>query len=115
MAENFTGDTMKKLVTESQILRTGAADCDTTAGQVDGQLASLRGYIQEVETFWQGSAGGQFQVLMTEFDRLGRELNQALHGISTTLRQNADMYDVTDSTNAGNVSSMMGELPPVRF
>jgi early secretory antigenic target protein ESAT-6 len=114
MAEAITVD-MEKLHAVTAGLRKGATDCQSTNGEIAGELQTLRSYMVQAESFWQGTAGGAFQELMTQFDGLAKQLNEALQGISTTLNQNADAYDSTEQTNTTGINNIINSLPPIRL
>jgi WXG100 family type VII secretion target len=88
-----------------------ATSCDTTASEVQDQLATLRAYVVNMEDWWQGFASNTFQSLMTEYDVCSAVLNNALTGIGNGLRGNWSNYTENEQQNAANINTIQTGLP----
>lgn len=64
-----------------------------TAGQIEGELASLRAAVLPISGTWAGQAQDRFQLLYDEWNRSAQGLQQALAGISALLSQAGQGYD----------------------
>ena len=78
--------------TTPDALQQAGSDCDTTAGEIDGQLKILRTYVEGLRGVWEGMAPGTFQTLMDRFQMDSQNINLALRGIAGTLRYTAMAY-----------------------
>ena len=91
---------------------TGAAKaCDTTNGEVQGQLSSLRQYVVGMEADWQGIAASTFQSLMAEYDRCAAALQDALTGIASGLRGSWTNYTENEQANTTTITNIQQGLP----
>jgi len=95
------------------VLTAAAATVNSTAEEISAQLAALAGYVQGMADFWRGSAAGQFQVLMEEYQRYSAMLNEGLAGIGRGLAGNHSVYSDAEVTNTCNISKI--ELPAANF
>jgi WXG100 family type VII secretion target len=82
------------------------AKCETTAASLDGQLATLRGYVAELAALWLGPTSIGFANLMGEYDAKAKQLTQALRDIGTGLHTNANNYRLGEGTNTRIVTSV---------
>jgi WXG100 family type VII secretion target len=95
-----------------QDISQAATNCDQTADTIQGQLASLRQYVVNLEGSWQGVASNTFQDLMSEYDRCSNDLYNALTQIANGLRGNWGNYLQNEQANLAAIQSIDQSLPP---
>jgi WXG100 family type VII secretion target len=88
-----------------------AASCDSTAAQLQAQLASLKSYVMNLQASWRGIASDTFQILMTDYDIFAQILNNALINIAHGLRGNYVNYEDTEQQNINNLQGINGDIP----
>jgi WXG100 family type VII secretion target len=96
-------------VTPEQI-SDAAASCDSTAAQIQGQLADLKNYVVNLEGWWQGVAQDTFQALMQEYDIYSRMINDALTDIASGLRGNYVNYGDAEQQNINSINTIEAGL-----
>ncbi|WP_432974615.1 WXG100 family type VII secretion target [Dactylosporangium sp. CA-233914] len=106
---------MNGLRVTSQDLLDKAGDCDREAGNLESKLADLRSFANGMEAMWQGLAHSQFESLMQDFDRYGRQIHQALVSISAELKKNAHNYIDTETGNASGLTNIGESIPAARL
>jgi WXG100 family type VII secretion target len=90
----------------------GAANsCDSTAGQIQTQLATLKSYVVSLEAMWKGIAADAFNKLMTDYDIYAQMLHNALVDIASGLRGNYVNYKDTEQQNINNIVAVNGNIP----
>jgi len=63
------------------------------SGDIDGILSSLRSQVAPLAGGdWAGQASAQFNAMFEQWQRSARDLNSALHGISTLLANAGSSY-----------------------
>jgi WXG100 family type VII secretion target len=92
-----------------------ATSCDSTASEIQVQLATLRNYVVGLEAEYHGVAATTFQALMTDYDRFGQMLNQALTEIAAGLRSNYANYTDAESQNVSNLVPIGADIPGGNF
>jgi WXG100 family type VII secretion target len=92
-----------------------ASSCKSTATEVQDQLATLQGYIQGMEGFWQGIAANTFQDLMAEYSTYSAMLYNALTDIGSGLDGNYVNYTETEQANMNTISSIQASLSGTNF
>jgi WXG100 family type VII secretion target len=80
---------------DAATLHGAAKDVRATRTEVDGQLKSLGGVVDELAVAWQGSASGGFQQLMT---RWNGDVIKLLHAMDEI----ADLLDKSGTTHSAN-------------
>jgi WXG100 family type VII secretion target len=90
---------------------TAAVNCDSTASELQVQLASLKAYVVSLEGQWLGIASQTFAELMADYDAFSTMLNDALTDIGSGLRGNFVNYTDAESSNIGNLQAVHGEIP----
>ena len=81
----------------SEDLANASAQLNTGAQEIDTQLNSMRGLVQElVASDWQGAASSSFDTLYQEWNTSAANLRQALDGISKLLANAASSYASTE-------------------
>ncbi len=103
-----TGDRFK--VTPEDVT-TAASNCDTTAANLDAQLASLKNYVVALEGTWQGIAATTFSSLMTDYDTYSRMMHDALTDIASGLRGNYVNYTDAETANINSLQTVNGSIP----
>jgi WXG100 family type VII secretion target len=94
-----------------EYLTMAATSCDSTAGEIQGQLAALKTYVVNMEAYWGGIAAGTFQGLMAEYDLCSAALNDALTGIANGLRGNWGNYTANEQGNLTMINNIQAGLP----
>lgn len=87
-----------------------AVQCDSTAGSLQDQLATLKSYVISLESVWQGVAADAFQDLMLEYDTYASLLHNALADIASGLRGNFVNYTDTENANKANINHLESDL-----
>jgi WXG100 family type VII secretion target len=94
-----------------EYIQNAATSCDKTAGEIDGQLSSLRQYVVNLEGIYHGVAAETFQSLMTDYDTFARMLHNALVDIGSGLRGNYVNYTDGEAQNIANLKPIHGDIP----
>lgn len=81
-------------------------DCVNTGVALNGELATLRGYVAELGGLWFGVASTAFANLMLAYDTQARNLTTALNDIGNGLHQNAANYRLGEGTNTTIITSV---------
>ncbi|SRR6266702_7350027 len=87
-----------------------ASSCNSTADEVQGQLAGLKTYVVNLEAVWGGIASNTFQELMGLYDTYSAMLDQALRDIGSGLNGNYVNYTESEQSNLKNVNTLLTEL-----
>ena len=74
------------------------------AGDLVGELGTLRTYVYELGGLWLGVASIAFGDLMRTYDDLTTKLTNALTHISTGLQRNAVNYGQTEHSNKQKIA-----------
>ncbi|MGW1726751.1 WXG100 family type VII secretion target [Streptomyces sp. NPDC002306] len=93
-----------------EMVSQAATSCDTTAGEIQGQLADLKSYVVNLEGWWQGIAQDTFQALMQEYDIYSRMLHDALTDIASGLRGNYVNYTDAEQQNIASINAIEAGL-----
>ncbi|SEG18699.1 WXG100 family type VII secretion target [Actinacidiphila yanglinensis] len=109
----FTGSDGVLYHTTPHDLKEKAVDISNTQQVVQGQLDTLKSYVQDLESVWGGIAASTFQNLMGDWDTCAARMQNALLGISDGLSNTADNYVQGEQTNVTNFSRVV--LPPARL
>jgi WXG100 family type VII secretion target len=94
-----------------EYLTDAARSCQNTNDLIQEQLAALKSYVVNMESYWQGIAAGTFQDLMVEYQTCSAALNDALTGIANGLRGNWGNYTANEQTNTSNINNIRAGLP----
>jgi WXG100 family type VII secretion target len=94
-----------------EYISNAATSCDNTANEIQGQLATLRSYVVNLEAVYQGVAATTFQSLMTDYDTFAKMLNNALVDIGSGLRGNYVNYTDSENQNIANLVPIQGNIP----
>jgi WXG100 family type VII secretion target len=89
--------------------------CNSTATEIQGQLQSLKAYVQNMEDWWQGIASTTFQGLMTEYDTYSAMLYNALTDIGSGLSGNEVQYSETEKANQTTINNIQSSLSSTNF
>ena len=87
--------TPEQLQSVATQLNSGAANIESTLGQLAAQVAPL-------QSEWQGVAQARFQELWAEWQRSSRGIQEALHGISQLTQQAGANYEQTEQSIASS-------------
>lgn len=92
-----------------------ATSCNSTATEIQEQLATLKSYIVQMEGWWHGIASSTFQDLMTEYSTHSAKLYQALTDIGTGLTGNHANYTENENANIKTIGSIQTQLSGTNF
>jgi WXG100 family type VII secretion target len=95
-----------------ELVHEAAANCTTTAAEIDAQLSALRSYVSSLEEIWRGIAQDTFQELMSDYDIYARMMHDALTDIATGLTTNQFNYVDKEAANIRNLKPVHGTLMP---
>jgi WXG100 family type VII secretion target len=97
---------------EEGALRKGAQAVHETKSGIDRQVSNIRGEIEQLRGYWQGSAAGSFAALMASWDEQVNKLNAVLitleDALSGTEKDQAATEEEHRSTISGLSSMMSG-------
>lgn len=100
MAGNFT--------TEADVMLAAAGKVEATNGEVNAELARLRGVVDSVRGVWKGQAQTSFDNLMNRWNESARGLQEALDAIAGNIRSNAHHFDNVEAQNAQALGAVGG-------
>jgi WXG100 family type VII secretion target len=92
-----------------------AVSCQTTADEIQEQLATLQAYIQQMEDIWQGIAANTFQDLMLQYSTFATMLYNALTDIGQGLQGNYVNYTGAEQANLNTIVSIEQGLQGTNF
>jgi WXG100 family type VII secretion target len=98
-----------------EMVTAAAGSCDATAQEIDGELASLKRYVENLHSIWGGVSANQWASLMADFDIFGRMLHNSLTDIGQGLRGNAINYVDTERANIASLQAVNGDIPGARL
>ena len=97
---------------EEGALRQGAVAVNTAKGNIDRQIANVRGEIEQLRGFWTGAAATSFTQLLGRWDQESRKLNEVLvtleEALAGTERDQAESESQHQQTISGLGSMMSG-------
>ena len=88
-----------------------ATDAHSTATSIQGELATLQGYVEELGAAWLGVAAGTFQTMMIDAAAYARILHDALDDIGTGLQTNFTNYINMEEDNIAQMAPIANEIP----
>ncbi|NLD85672.1 MAG: WXG100 family type VII secretion target [Actinomycetales bacterium] len=92
--------------TQLETMDTAAKRVDDTNAEIARLLSRVQGSVSGLGAgVWQGSAQTRFTQIMTEWQEQSRKLNNALAGISETMRSNSASFDAADQDSAAMITS----------
>jgi WXG100 family type VII secretion target len=106
---------MDHILVTPEMVSDAAGSCDSTATEIDGELAALRSYVVDLQTIWHGVASAQFDILMHDFDVFGRMLHNALSDIGSGLRGNFVNYVDAEDANIASLKAVDGDIPGINL
>ncbi len=71
---------------EEGALRQGAEAVNTAKGNIDKQISTVRGEIEQLRGYWTGAAASSFTVLLNNWDAQAKKLNDVLITLEDALR-----------------------------
>jgi WXG100 family type VII secretion target len=92
-----------------------ATNCHTTAADIQGELASLRTYVEVLGASWLGLASGTFQHMMVDFHAYAENLRSALDNIGNGLQGNFVNYVEMEQANIAALTSVDGLNLPLNL
>lgn len=102
---------MSNLQVTPEYVSSAATNCTNTAGNIDQALATLKGYVLNLQGVWHGVASQTFGNLMTDYDIYGRMLHDALVDIGSGLQGNFVNYEQTETANINSLVAVNGSIP----
>ena len=96
-------------------VQTAAANCASTAAQLDTELTALKSYVMDLEAQWQGIASQTFSALMADYTLYSQMLENALIDIGQGLTGNYVNYSDAEQTNISSLQTVHGDLPGANF
>lgn len=97
---------------EEGALRQGAVAVNTAKGNIDRQIANVRGEIEQLRGYWSGAAATSFTQLLSRWDQESRKLNEVLvtleEALAGTERDQAEAESQHQQTISGLGSMMSG-------
>ncbi|WP_078862789.1 WXG100 family type VII secretion target [Streptomyces sp. NRRL F-5123] len=94
-----------------EYLAQARTDTLKTAEAIEGQLAELKSYVQQVESAWDGIAQGTFVRLMQDYDIYARMLHDSLTDIASGLQGTYANYINSEAQNINNLHALGEDLP----
>ena len=95
---------MATIKVTSEQLTSVASQLQSGAGEVEGQLASMRSQVSAlVDADWAGAASDSFRDLWEKWHTGATQLREALEGIHGMLSQAAQAYQDTEETLASQL------------
>lgn len=102
----------QNIAAEEGALRDGAIAVNTAKGNIDRQIANVRGEIEQLRGFWTGAAANSFTQLLGRWDQESRKLNDVLvtleDALKGTERDQAAAEEQHQQTISGLGSMMSG-------
>lgn len=87
--------------THIEVMDTAAVRVDEVNDEIDRLLRGVSGSVSQLAgSVWTGAAQARFTQIMTEWQQQSVKLNNALAGISETLRSNSSSLDAADQESA---------------
>lgn len=97
--------------TDIQTMLAVAAKVDGLREQIGGLLRALRADVDMAASgIWKGSASMTFAQVMTNWDSSAFKLENALSGISESIKTSGIQYDQSEQDNASALRSVGGAL-----
>lgn len=101
-----------KISAEEGALKRGAEAVNTAKEGIDREVKKVRGEIEQVRSFWTGSASTTYQSLMSQWDHKTSQLNAVLltleEALTGTERDQAATEDQHKTAISGLTSMMNG-------
>jgi WXG100 family type VII secretion target len=79
-----------------------ASGIDSQVRKIESELESLKSQIQNLETIWEGAAGGGFQQIKNNWFTSAADLNGVLNRIATAVHAANSAYQETEHKNASS-------------
>ena len=89
-----------QVIVSAQVLDEGASDTDSIAGQIESQLADLKGYLAPLVASWSGEASSDYQALQQKWNQSAEDLHAVLQQIAGALRTASQNYMSGEHSNA---------------
>jgi WXG100 family type VII secretion target len=93
-------------------LHTAASDVRSTRTEVDGQLKTLKGAVDELAVAWKGQASSGFQQLMMRWGDDATKLLQAMDNIADLLDKSANTHQANDEQQSEMLNRFHSALNP---
>jgi WXG100 family type VII secretion target len=89
-----------RIVVTFAALSAAAADCGTTAGQMNQQLDDLKSYLTPLVSTWSGDAAEHYRALEAQWERSASDLTAVMNQIQKALDAAYQSYTATEAKNA---------------
>ena len=93
---------MAQLQVTFQDLASGSSALKSGSSNIESQLQAMRSQVEGFHATWQGSAKNQFDNLLQQWESSGRQLLEALRGISDILGQASQAYEQAEVSIQGS-------------
>ena len=100
------------IIADVETLHKAATDIRSTRGDVEGDLRTLWGTVDDLAIAWKGAASGGFQQLMQRWDGDVKKLLQAMGDIADLLDKSATTHQVNDENSNSMMQKFGGALNP---
>lgn len=78
-------------------IHAAAGDISRISGEIDGQVAAMMGRLTALQDAWSGSAAGQFQGVVTQWQGTQRQVKASLDSIGQVLGAAGARYAETEA------------------
>src|SRR5918995_2241469 len=95
---------MPNIAVTPEQLQSTAAKLNAGAANIESTLSQLASQVAPLQSEWQGVAQAPLQELWPEWQRSGRGIQEALHGISQLTQQAGANYESTEQGIAASFS-----------
>ncbi|MEU4642896.1 WXG100 family type VII secretion target [Micromonospora sp. NPDC023814] len=106
---------MTQYTVTPEYIAQAAANAHSTATLIEGELATLRSYVEQLGAGWLGVASSTFQAMMTDYNAYARMLHDALDAIGSGLQGNYVNYVNMEQENIAQLVPIAGEIPPLNL
>jgi WXG100 family type VII secretion target len=96
--------------TDVDVMTAAGQKVDVINQNIQNQLKTLRGQVEQVRSAWKGPASARYTTLMQAYDKDTKLLNDALHGIAENLRSNKTQYAQAETDIGGGLSKIESRL-----
>lgn len=96
--------------TDIQTMLAVAAKVDGLREQSAELLRALRSDVMAASDIWKGAASMKFATVMTDWDSSAFKLENALAGISESIKTSGVQYDQSEQDNVAAVENVAGTL-----
>jgi WXG100 family type VII secretion target len=104
-----------QFVVTPEYIATAAANCHTTAADIQSELTTLKNYVIGLGAVYLGEASNTFQAMMVDFQAYANNLHQALDDIGSGLQGNFVNYVEMEQANIATLTAVDGLNLPMNL